>query len=182
MAHGWEGELVRLVPLDYDRHFENVVRWVNDPEVTQWVIVGDFPLTKFAEQEWFERAAKASETEIVFAIETLGGKHIGSSGVHHVSFRHSNCTTGSLIGEKDEWGKGYGTDAARVRARYCFEVLGLQTLYTAFLDGNDRSRRMSEKNGYRECGRFPKRYWKRGAFRDEISMVLERETWLGLQR
>lgn len=181
MAHGWEGELVRLVPLDEERHFDNVVRWINDPEVTEWLLVGDFPLTRLAEKDWFERASKATESEIVFAIETLAGQHLGTSGIHAVNFRHGTCTTGSLIGERGHWGKGYGTDAARVRARYCFEVLGLRTLFTGFLDGNDRSKRMSEKNGYRECGRFPKKYWKRGAYRDEVVMVLERESWLAGQ-
>ncbi|MBS1714052.1 MAG: GNAT family N-acetyltransferase [Armatimonadetes bacterium] len=177
MAIGWQGRLVRLVPLDIERHFENVVRWINDPRVTEWLLVGDFPLTRLAEKDWFEARSRPSETDVVFAIETSDGRHIGTSGVHQISFRHGTCTTGSLIGEVGEWGKGYGTDAAAVRARYCFDVLGLRTLFSGYLDGNDASRRMSEKNGYRECGRMPQKYWKRGAYRDEIVVCLDRPTW-----
>ncbi len=182
MANGWQGDLVRLVPLDEDRHFENVVRWINDPEITQWLLVGDFPLTKIAEREWFARSSKAGSDNVVFAIETLDGRHIGTSGIHFIDFRHGTCMTGSLIGEKDEWGKGFGTDASRVRAAYCFEVLGLRMLYTAYLDGNESSRRMSEKNGYREYGRAPQKYWKRGQYRDEVLMFLDRSTWLELAK
>lgn len=177
MAIGWEGDLVRLVPLDEERHFENCVKWVNDPEVTDWLLIGDFPLSRLAQRDWFEKAARASQSEVMFAIETLAGRHIGNSGIHHIDFRHGTCSTGSLIGEKSEWSKGYGTDASRVRARYCFEVLGLRMLYSGYLEGNERSRRMSEKNGYKVCGCFPKKFWKRGQFRDEILMVLDRETW-----
>ncbi len=34
MAFGWEGALVRLVPLDKDKHLANAMRWLNDPDVT----------------------------------------------------------------------------------------------------------------------------------------------------
>jgi RimJ/RimL family protein N-acetyltransferase len=181
MGIGWEGRIVRLVPIDEERHLDNYVRWLNDPEVTAWLLIGDHPLTRLAEKQWFDRAATTGPENVYFAIETLDGRHLGTSGIHDIDHRHGTCTTGSFIGEKSEWGKGYGSDAAEVRARYCFEVLGLRTMFTSFLDGNERSRRMSEQVGYRECGRLPKKWWKRGAFRDEVLMVLDRETWLARQ-
>jgi RimJ/RimL family protein N-acetyltransferase len=182
MGYGWEGKLTRLVPLDEEKHFENYLRWLNDPEVTEWLLVGDLPLTRLAEREWFDRASRNSGDDIVFAIETLDGRHLGSSGVHQIDHRHGVALTGSFIGDKELWGQGYGGDAARVRARYCFEVLGLRLIHTAYLEGNERSRRMSESLGFREYGRFPKRYWKRGQYRDEILLALDRETWLANAR
>jgi RimJ/RimL family protein N-acetyltransferase len=180
VAFGWEGDLVRLVPLDEERHLENAIRWMNDPEVTHWLLVGDFPMTRLMEKDYFDRQMRGSETEVAFAIETLEGRHIGFSGLHNIDWRNRVAVTGSLIGEKEEWGKGYGTDAARVRARYCFDVLGLRLLLSSHLDDNHRSARMQEKAGYRECGRTPKRYWKRGAYHDEIRTYLDRETWSSL--
>ncbi len=181
MAHGWEGDLVRLVPLDAERHLENALRWVNDPEVTGWLLIGDTPMARGAEREWLEATAAESSrmgaTNVVFAIETLDGAHIGTSGIHHIDYANGVAHTGSYIGEKGLWGRGYGTDSSLVRAAYCFDVLGLRLLCSAYLEGNERSRRMSEKAGYREVGRWPKRYWKRGAFRDEVLLALEREAW-----
>jgi len=180
MALGWEGKLVRLVPLD-ERHFENALKWVNDPEVTAWLLVGDYPTTRIAEREWFERACKSAESNIIFAIETLeGGRHIGMSGIHHIDRGNGVAQTGSFIGDPADWGKGYGTDAALTRARYCFEVLGLRLLMTSFLEGNDRSMRMSTRVGFKEIGRWPKRYWKRGQYRDEILLALERNAFFEL--
>lgn len=181
MAYGWEGRLVRLVPLDMDKHFDNYVKWLNDPDITEGLLVGDLPLSRLAEREILEKMARGRENEIVFAIETLEGVHLGSSGIHHIDHQSGTCTTGSFIGDKAQWGKGYGTDAAAVRAHYCFNVLNLRMLYTAYLDGNDKSRRMSEKIGYRECGRFPEKYWKRGRYRDEVIMALDRATWESMQ-
>lgn len=175
---GWKGELVRLVPLDEGRHLENFVLWLNDPEVTEWLLIGDLPLTRLAEEEYFRSASGKNEGEIIFAIETLDGRHIGGSGLHSVSYRNRCASSGSFLGETSSWGKGIGTDACRVRARYAFDVLGLERIFSSHLSGNERSRRMLLRCGYRECGVLPKRYWKRGALRDEHLFVLEREDWL----
>jgi len=35
-----------------------------------------------------------------------------------------------------------------------------------------------QKCGYREIGRIPNRYWKRGAYRDAILFAIAREDWL----
>lgn len=40
MARGWEGEKVRLVPLEKERHLENALLWMNDPEITRWLKAG----------------------------------------------------------------------------------------------------------------------------------------------
>lgn len=177
MAYGWEGKLVRLVPLDKDRHLENAVLWMNDPEVTAWLLVGDFPISKIAEAEYFDRHGAMNENDIAWAIETLEGRHIGFSGLHQINHIHKTAISGTVLGDKQAWGQGYGTDAARVRARYAFEVLGLRMVMSAILEGNERSFKMQQKVGYEVTGRIPKRYWKRGAFRDEIMTCLTPESF-----
>jgi RimJ/RimL family protein N-acetyltransferase len=175
MSFGWSGEKVRLVPIDFDRHFENCYRWINDPEVSQWLAVGDYPMARLAEKEWFEGAQKSNETEVTFAIETLDGRHIGQSGIHRINLRHGYAFTGSLIGDPNDRGQGYGTEAAVLRAWYCFHVLPLRMLFSEYIDGNDLSKRMQEKTGYVECGRRVKAFWKRGEHRDMVLTQLTRE-------
>ena len=178
MAFGWEGALVRLVPLDPERHLDNAVRWLNDGVVTRYLKVGDFPITRLAEREWMERRCKAGDSDVTFAVETLlEGRHLGFSGLHRISWRDGTAVTGTLLGEPGEWGKGYGVDAARVRTRYAFEVLGLRLLVSTVLAGNDRSLGMLKRVGYRESGRLPRHRWKRGEFVDEILLALDRESW-----
>ena len=62
-----------------------------------------------------------------------------------------------------------------MRTRYAFEVLGLRLLLSEALDGNTASVRMLERAGYREVGRIPRRYFKRGAYRDALLFALERD-------
>lgn len=178
MAFGFEGNQVRLVPLEHDRHFENCLRWINDPEITEWLLI-DPPMARLAEEEWFRRACSGEDrTNQHFAIETLDGIHIGTSGLHGIDHKNGFCSTGSLIGDKSHWGRGFGTDATRVRAYYIFEVLGLRMAFSGVLEGNEASLRMQAKVGYEVYGRAPAQYWKRGAYRDHILTVLTRERWL----
>lgn len=180
MPIGWESERIRLVPLDFDRHFENCYRWINDPDVSEWLAVGDVPMARLAETEWFEAVQRGRENEIAFAIETLDGRHIGQSGIHRISHQHGTAITGSFIGEVGERGKGLGTEAAVLRAWYCFHVLGLRILFSEYIGGNARSKRMQEKVGYVECGRKPASFWKRGEYRDKVETMLTRERFYEL--
>lgn len=56
MGYGCAGEKVRLVPLDKERHLANAVSWLNDPEVTAWTLVGDLPMTRLAEEDYFNKS------------------------------------------------------------------------------------------------------------------------------
>ncbi|MFL6231744.1 MAG: GNAT family N-acetyltransferase [Thermoanaerobaculia bacterium] len=175
MPFGWEGEKVRLTPLDKAKHLDNALAWINDPEVTAWTLMGDWPMTRLAEEDFFDRAMRETEKALHFAVETLAGDHIGFSSLVQIDWRQGVATTGTLLGRRDLWGQGYGSDAARLRTRHAFEVLGLRMLLSEVMADNAGSLKMLQKAGYREVGRIPRRMWKRGAFRDVVMMVLERE-------
>jgi RimJ/RimL family protein N-acetyltransferase len=175
MPYGWEGEKVRLVPLDKAKHLENALLWINDPLITAWTLIGDHPMTRLAEENFFDQAMRGDSGAVHFAVETLSGEHIGFSGLHRIEWPAGVGITGTILGRRDLWGQGYGTDAARLRTRYCFEVLGLRMLLSEVMADNIGSVRMLKKAGYREVGRIPRRLWKRGEYRDVVILVLERE-------
>jgi RimJ/RimL family protein N-acetyltransferase len=166
--------------MEKERHFDNTLRWVNTEDVSDWILIGDYPIARVGQEEWFERMSRGSDTDIIFAIELLDGTHIGQTGIHGIDHRHGFASTGSFLGEDAFRGLGYGTEASQLRAWYCFYVLGLRLLRSGYLEGNDRSAGMSERSGYVESGRIPKQYWKRGMYRDHIETVLTRERWLEL--
>jgi len=174
MVWGWQGKAVRLTPLDRGRHLENAVRWLNDSEVTQWTVLGDLPVTRLAEEEYFAKAEAGQDDTVSFAVETLEGDHIGFTGLHGIEQRNGVALTGSFIGRRDVWSHGLGTDAAEVRTNYAFEVLGLRLLLAEVMAENVGSLRMLAKAGYQQVGRIPERYWKRGMFRDQILMCRRR--------
>lgn len=178
MSYGWAGEKIRLVPLEKTRHFDNMLRWLNDPDVTNRTLMGDFPIGKLTEEAWFDRLTSADPlvaTEVVFAIETLDGTHIGVTGVHMIEWRHGAAKTGTLIGPADCRGKGYGSEAVTLRTRYAFDVLGLRLLLSEVFDDNPRMIRALEKAGYQRVGLIPRRFWKRGGYRDLVTLAIYRD-------
>jgi RimJ/RimL family protein N-acetyltransferase len=179
MPFGWHGQKTRLVPLEREKHFDNCVRWLNDPLVTAWTLIGDFPLTRLAEQEFFDRVARSSDAEIVFAIELLDEKeeHVGVCGIHNITYRHGVGTIGLIIGRPQLWRRGLGTDAIDVLTHYAFEVAGLRLILSEAMSENIASIKAQQKCGYREIGRIATRYWKRGAYRDAVLFALDREDW-----
>jgi len=157
MSYGWEGDKVRLVPLDRDKHLGNALKWFNDPEVTEWLETGDWPLTRGTEEEFFSAAERAGKSSVQFAVESLQGEHVGFSGLRSI-----------------DW-QSHVADAVRVRNRYAFEVLGLRLLIATVIADNSPSLAMLARAGYTEVGRVPERYWKRGAFRDQVIFALHRD-------
>jgi RimJ/RimL family protein N-acetyltransferase len=178
MAYGWEGERVRLVPLDKARHLDNLHAWMNDPDVTETILSGNVPLARASQEEFIDKMSASPgphPADIVFAVETLTGEHVGICGLHQIDYRHGVAHSGTIIGPAEARGKGYGSEVARLRTRYAFEVLGLRMLISEVFAENAASLRMLARAGYREVARFPRRYWKRGAYRDVVVMVAERE-------
>ena len=84
---------------------------------------------------------------------------------------------GIHIGERDFWGKGYGTDALRVLLHYGFDELNLQRVSLSVLEGNARAMRSYEKCGFRLEGRERQAWAYDGRRWDEIYMGLLREEW-----
>jgi len=175
MSYGWEGDKVRLVPLDRDKHLGNALKWFNDPEVTEWLETGDWPMTRGAEEEFFSAAERVGKDSVQFAVESLQGEHVGFSGLRSIDWQSRVAVSGSVIGRKDLWSKGLGGDAVRVRNRYAFEVLGLRLLIATVIADNSPSLAMLARAGYTEVGRVPERYWKRGAYRDQVILTLHRD-------
>ena len=174
MTYGWEGAKVRLVPLDREKHLESALKWFNDPEITEWLETGDWPLTRGGEEEFFRAAERQDRASVQFAVESLQGEHVGFSGLRSIDWQSRVAVSGSVIGRKDLWSRGLGGDAVAVRNRYAFEVLGLRLLIATVIADNVRSLAMLAKAGYQEVGRVPERYWKRGAYRDQLILAVHR--------
>ena len=178
MSVGWKGKKVNLTPLEKEKHFETTLQWINDPELTEWMFLGDMPIGRLAEEEYFEQSMKAgwkNRDTIHFAVETLDGKHIGNTSLHMIDWRHGTATSGMMIGPLEFRGKGFGSDVVEVRTHYAFHQLGLRLLMSEALAENTASIKMLLKAGYKETGRITERYWKNGNYRDAVLFALHRE-------
>lgn len=169
------GDKVRLRAIE-QTDLENVMTWINDPEVTRYLLVGLWPLSKGMEQQWIERRAKdADPTDKALVIESKDGTYLGGIGLHHIDFPSGTAELGIAIGRKDYWGKGYGTDAMKVLLRHGFQNLRLRKVMLTVFGSNVRAQRSYAKVGFREVGRLRAHLLKQGQFEDLIYMEVFRE-------
>ena len=153
-----------------------LIKWINDPGVRMY-LGRNLPVMEADEQEWFDTLHKRKATDLVFTI-IADGTPIGVMGLHRIDLINGTATTGALIGEKEYWGKGYGTEAKMLLLSYAFHWLGLYKIRSTVIAYNGRSRRYSEKCGYREDGGPGKEeFFRFGRRWDEICLAVFRKDW-----
>jgi RimJ/RimL family protein N-acetyltransferase len=170
-----QGERVRLEP-PRPEYIPTYQRWFADMELTRYLVYR-FPFTVKQEEEWLEAVAKDEHRVIWAIVLKTTGKLIGNTGLEKISWRNRHAESGTLIGERDEWGKGYATEAMRLRTRYAFRELGLEKVFTHVIDGNEASRRALERVGYRQCGVWRRHVLVDGEWRDAWLGEILRDEW-----
>ena len=88
------------------------------------------------------------ETYAIVLKET--GLPIGSIGLHHndLAEKEDEAELGYWLGV-DYWGQGLVPEAARELLRHAFEDLKLVRIWCGYYDGNDKSKRVQEKLGFK---------------------------------
>ena len=147
------------------------MKWMNDLDVTRSLgVAAGRPMTLEAEEAWYERASK-NETEVHFMVYELATTRvIGSTALNRIDLFNRTAEFGILIGEKDCWGKGYGTETTHLMLDFAFNVLGLHNVMLVVFSYNQRGIRAYTKAGFKVMGRRreAKRYG--GHAFDEILM------------
>ena len=166
------GGRVVLRPLERE-HLERCVKWFNDRDVTYY-LGREQPLTMAEEERWFAEYRSKVDEEI-YAIE-VDGNHVGNIGLHGIDRANRKANLGIVIGEKDYWSKGLGTDAMRTVLRYAFEQLRLHKVNLDVIDYNERAIHVYERCGFVKEGVRREELWKRGRFVNLVRMsILENE-------
>ena len=178
------GERIRF------RHMERsdlprFVDYLNDPEVN-WGLAVYLPLSMAAEEQWFENMLKRPAAEQPLAIEVHQSDPqrsddtwtlIGNCALLDIDWRNRSGELGILIGEKDYWGQGYGTEAIRLLVKHAFETLNLHRVWLRVYETNPRAIRAYEKAGFVMEGRQRQAEIKNGKYIDVLVMSLLREEY-----
>jgi len=85
------------------------------------------------------------------------------------------------IGERECWGRGYGTEATALMLEHAFGTLGLHRVGLAVFAFNERAIRSYRKVGFVLEGRSREAIWRGGAFSDEIHMSILAHEWQAIR-
>lgn len=154
-----------------------LAKWINDEEVTQYVS-SCLPHTIAEEIEWLSKLSSKKPNDFVFGLETAEGLLIGTMGLHRINYVDRTAGTGAMIGEKEYWGKGYGSEAKMLLLKYAFDTLNLRKICASVIAFNERSLAYQIKCGYKIEGRRKDQMFRNGQYFDEILVAVFREDWL----
>ncbi|MFN3178545.1 MAG: GNAT family N-acetyltransferase, partial [Thermus sp.] len=101
----------------------------------------------------FVLAEMRRKDRMAFVILDEKGEYLGTLELYDLT--PEEATLGILIGRKDRWGQGYGTEAVRAALAYAFGPLGLKRVKLRTFAHNLRARRAFEKAGFRQVGLGP---------------------------
>ena len=180
----FRGELVRITAEEPDVIAKSDVRWRRDTEFHRLVDMD--PAKAISEKvikEWREKQVEKGfgPKRYPFAVRTLKeDKLIGFFGLW-VNLIHSEAWVGIGIGERDFWGKGYGTDAMKLCLQYAFTELNVYRVSLGLHSYNQRALRSYEKAGFRMEGCTRKDVLRDGKRTDGYWMGILREEWLQMQ-
>jgi len=178
------GSKVRLRAIERT-DIPNFVRWLNDPEVTENLLIHS-PLSKAMEESWFDRhlAMNPNEGEVL-GIEVMVGStwvHVGNAGLHGIEPVHLAAEFGIFIGEKQYWNQGYGREAARLMLKHGFEDLNLNRIYLHVYETNPRAVRSYEAAGFKREGVLREAVYKNGKYLDVILMSVLHSEWIAANK
>ncbi|MFW9810998.1 MAG: GNAT family N-acetyltransferase [Candidatus Thorarchaeota archaeon] len=171
------GEKVRLVPLEVDKHLDFIMEHFNDPEMRLF-LGGFLPVTRNAEREWIEAVEDKMKRriEFTFALEKLPeGEMIGSLGLHDIDWLSRTCVLGIAIYPKKNWNQGYGTEALQLLIDFGWTHLNMKRMELSVHSHNPRAKHVYEKLGFKLYGTAHQKYYMGGKYADTHYMELFRE-------
>ncbi len=130
-----------------------LTRWLNDKH-----IVGSMNPILRCDHHTVQELQRDIKTcnpheELWFMVHIPGKKEpIGHGGIDDIDFHDKRGEIFFFIGDKKEWGKGYGTETAHALVDYAFKKLRLHSLFASAMVTNISSQRVLQKIGFRKIG------------------------------
>ena len=157
---------------------EECYKYAKDPRVgpaAGWPVHTDVENTR----QIIRDILMVPETYAIVLKET--GLPVGSVGLHFhsdLAQKDDECELGYWIGVP-YWGRGLVPEASREMLRHAFEDLGMARVWCGYYEGNEKSRRVQEKLGFKyqrtnENVPVP----MLGEIRTDIANLLTKEEWM----
>jgi RimJ/RimL family protein N-acetyltransferase len=124
-------------------------------------------------ETWLRERPRNDYGDVLFGIEVLAtGQLVGLLRLHGAEPETGCAELDIYLGEKDHWGKGYGTDAVRTARRYGFDRMRLHKINLTVVTENQAARHVYENVGFVKEGRLRQVFRRDGQWLDTFAMGL----------
>lgn len=155
LEHGAEIGLRRVMADDATPEY---LGWLRDPDVNHFLETRFTDHTPESLADYVASMAQSPDSELLAIVRLADGRHIGNIKIGPVERHHGTADVGLMIGDRDAWGRGYGTEAIVLATRFAFRELGVRKLTASCYSGNAGSAAAFLKAGWTEEGRRPAQF------------------------
>ena len=144
---------------------------LNDPQVIRF--------TEARHQRWSKRKAieyldknKKTKDSLIFSVKLkANNKVIGNVRVFSINKIHQRCDLSFLFFDKNEWFKGYATEAIARVCDFCFNKLDIHRICADYYSENVASKCVFEKLGFSIEGIFRNHFKYGDRFIDSVRVA-----------
>jgi RimJ/RimL family protein N-acetyltransferase len=174
---GWSIELRRHTYANL-RAF---LAWYADPEVARLTRHQDGPMNRDDIERFFQTRVMGTDGFTMAIHLRESGRLIGTCAFSQLEPDNGSVLFHITIGERDCWGRGYGTEATNLMLSHAFRVFRLHRVGLTVFEFNERAIRSYEKVGFIVEGRIREAIHRDGRFWDEIQMGILVPEWEAIQ-
>lgn len=143
--------------------------WLKDPQVNKFLSQDFSGFDLKQENQWYQ-FIQSSHNDMAFAIDTQTGKYIGNCALHKINWIKKIAEFGIVIGDKQYWNQGYGTDAVKLVLQYATHDLGLRKIELNVYNYNGRAIKTYLKCGFKHKEVLKKDHYYNGRYWDTYVM------------
>lgn len=168
-----EGERIYLRNLRIKDADEEYCRWLNDPKVNKYLETRNATIDDL--KKYIKEKNKSDKCLFLGVFDNKTAKHIGNIKLEPIDFKGKKATFSIMIGDKNYWNKGIGTEATKLFVDYAFNGLNLKKINLGVISENKAAISVYKKAGFK-VKRIEKKKLKHGSkFYDKVVMEIEKK-------
>jgi len=174
------GERVYLRPFERE-DLPSIQAWSNNPEVR--CLTGEVrPMSQIGAGECLERVREDRDRVWFVVALREDGRIVGEAGLLRMFPAWRTTDLSLIIGDREAWDQGYGTEAILLLLDYAFGALNFHRVSVGVVGFNQRALRFYRKVGFRQEGIHRDGYFYDHEYHDFVMMNLLEDEYRALHR
>lgn len=171
------GERIRLAALTRN-DLPTFASWYEDAGFSR--LLDAVPAAPKSPEQWEKWLKKTEEDKAsyVFAIRRAESEELlGYLELDGILWNHQHCWIGIGLGERENWGRGYGREAMELALKFAFHELNLHRVQLSVFSYNQQAINLYKKLGFVQEGVFREHLQRDGQRYDMLLFGLLRREW-----
>ncbi len=164
-----------LIPFKEEHISERYIGWLNDAEVNRFLEVQFVHQTYETVLAYVSSFYGDTEKYMWGVYPNATDDLIGTATLAGINRNHGQGVIGLMIGEKEYWGKGYGTEIIKLVVDYAFKRLSLHKVTAGAVAINQASIKAFQKAGFEIEGRGKSHFSLGGEYYDVLYLGVIRD-------